>query len=203
MTRFEKAWQALVCREGDRLKPVASKGYLTANIHRKQYSTHFGLKGDTKQPAQSEQLPHWLCYALDYHLHQEKDVAPFGSVNNFSTVFYPWQRGFFTKFEQKLDEVVLERAYDRWEEAVEESEASGLPIDINDKRPQPSDRPLTDPLIDAGDDGGRTGSGIQEEEEEEENKELENKANGQKIHRPKQDLLKQQSRTRRGTWHRE
>src|SRR5882757_9708571 len=55
MTRYEKAFQALVCREGDRFKPEgangkkaggfgdAGGGQLHANINRNNYSEIFGF----------------------------------------------------------------------------------------------------------------------------------------------------------------
>jgi hypothetical protein len=139
MTRYEKAFQALVCREGDRFKPEgangkkaggfgdAGGGQLHANINRNNYSEIFGFgefpgsnkaKFSIPQPSSSAeqlgQLPLWLCYALDYTLSQKNDVGPLGNRPQFSTVFYPWQRGVFTKFEQKLDEALLGFAYETW-----------------------------------------------------------------------------------------
>ena len=122
MTRYEKAWQALVCREGDRLKRSignAGGGMLHVNTNRGEYPIRFGSVADIRQPLKSkdtkEELPHWLCYALDYKLLQNNPVVPLGNQRLFKTVFYPWQRGFFTKFEQTLDEVVLEQVYETWE----------------------------------------------------------------------------------------
>ncbi|KAM7219209.1 hypothetical protein V8F06_005378 [Rhypophila decipiens] len=116
MTRYEKAWQELVRREGDRHDPEIG-GRLYANINRKWYRQQFcilGEQNETAQPmgeeAQEKNLPPWLCYALDYILVLDQTAEPF-NANTFQTVFYPWQRGFFTKFEQVLDEVVLELAY--------------------------------------------------------------------------------------------
>lgn len=128
MTRYEKAWQALVCREGERYKPNRNDsqqqnqaknggGTLAANINREKYSTRFGFDS-IKQPLTSDeqlaQLPHWLCYALNYELMQKEPVGPLNNQKNFKTVFFPWQRGFFTKFEQILDEAILDVSYDRW-----------------------------------------------------------------------------------------
>lgn len=63
----------------------------------------------------------WQCYALDYTLQLDQPAAPLNSAK-FETVFYPWQRGFFTKFEQVPDEVVhevvLERAHSSYEEEM-------------------------------------------------------------------------------------
>lgn len=142
MTRYEKAWQALVRKEGERLKssrkvmaengareklnPTVGTecgGYLITTINREVFQKNFG-DSNYKEPQpeseliQKEHHPHWFCYALEYHLKLEKtgkpsldgDVRPM-VIHQFSTVFYPWQRGFFTKFEQKLDEILLNRIY--------------------------------------------------------------------------------------------
>jgi len=60
-----------------------------------------------------------MCYALEYILVQNEPVEPLSRDIEFKTVFYPWQRGFFTKFEQTLDEVVLERVYEAYEPVEE------------------------------------------------------------------------------------
>jgi hypothetical protein len=117
MTRFEKAWQSLVCREGDRENGT---GRLSANINRDKDSELYRLDElKIEEPATSEvhieQLPHWLCYALDYELQQNKPIAPFNNRSCFKTTFFLWQRGFFTKFEQTLDEAVIDLAYEPWE----------------------------------------------------------------------------------------
>ncbi|KPM37506.1 hypothetical protein AK830_g9050 [Neonectria ditissima] len=151
MTRYEKAWQALVRKEGSRLKPRGAKsthkdgklidggsglkgsGWLYANIERNVHRPNFGIDVNhdwdedlepVPQPMtaadQYEQLPHWLCYALDYRLKPDEAVVPLGNVTEFHTVFYPWQRGFFTKFEQKLDETILESAYASYAKQMKE-----------------------------------------------------------------------------------
>jgi len=75
MARYEKAWQALVCLEGDQLEKQGytdiGSGNLYANINRKTYRAQFGIeieegsgkdKEASKQPMtvdeQEMNLPH-------------------------------------------------------------------------------------------------------------------------------------------------
>jgi hypothetical protein len=182
MTRYEKAYQALVCREGDRYNPKggdgkksggfgdAGGGLLAANINRKTYSDFFGF--DTNPPSrmdrfvkdqpsainQVQELPLWLCYALDYCLVQKNDVGPLSNRKSFSTVFYPWQRGFFTKFEQKLDEAVLDFAYETWENDNPEcypSDADLGPKVLGKVKDSSKRKPPGGDLIDDSEIGGK------------------------------------------------
>lgn len=141
MTRYEKAWQAMVLKEGHRLKPTSMEGaeaallkkngkdgagYIYTWTERDEYRSEYGFNyADNgwgkevdlvKQPMTKEDqeahLPPWLTYSLKYKLVQKSDVLPLGEgMKSFETFFYPWQRGFFTKFEQKLDEIILESTY--------------------------------------------------------------------------------------------
>jgi hypothetical protein len=118
MTRYEKAWQRMVEKEARN----KNKGTLTANIDRDKHRVDFGITyEDTAHEERSlavlkmtaeqkKKMPHWMCHALEYNLSMD---APVGALNTstFSTVFYPWTRGFFTKFELKLDDVILEKVY--------------------------------------------------------------------------------------------
>jgi len=180
MTRYEKAWQELIRREGGRLaaekKRMASDeiaslgpgnlggGLLHANINRGKIRPKFGMctKDDGSDEAevepmaeedQKKDLPPWLCYGLNYELYLNHTAEPLGK-SEFKTVFYPWQRGFFTKFEQTLDEIVLERTYSSYRPSTEPKPSLRLDS-LLDKRPSgnPTDPDENEAAIKKGDQG--------------------------------------------------
>ncbi|XHF96737.1 hypothetical protein AWENTII_000355 [Aspergillus wentii] len=114
MTRYETSWQKYIVQLGEDKNHKG--GILEAAIKRDVYETDFADGNiTTPQPElfTDTTCPGWLCCAMDYRLsvqgspdiRNQNKVDPFKGP--FATTFYPFQRGFFTKFEYFLDDEIL------------------------------------------------------------------------------------------------
>ena len=104
LPRYEKCWQDLVKRFGS--KYPNDKFFLTTNTRNQAYRIKDANNIDIAPEYKTWNVPRWVCYSLDYQLRQNRssnEVVPI-----FATTFYPFQRGYFTSFEQELDSVVLD-----------------------------------------------------------------------------------------------
>ncbi|KAF5618853.1 uncharacterized protein FTJAE_12120 [Fusarium tjaetaba] len=140
MTRYEKAWQSLVTKENARRtgqEKGQQRAYLVSQIlpitdadHAK-YEPIFAKKTQQSLPSYSK-VPDWLCYKMRYSLHVF-NYNGMGERRNatFETEFYPFQRPFFTKFEQELDIVLLESIYNLPKNAEVEDSQSSIKLNTN------------------------------------------------------------------------
>lgn len=125
MTRYEKAWQTLVTREQD-LRSTYFPGLplLSWELH----TTTRGLPYSTTNPVATELWPNqpdpsedhwsnlavgakatWLCYSLKYELvMNEPSRVVYPGSTAYQTMFYPFQRPFFTAIETAADKKILQ-----------------------------------------------------------------------------------------------
>lgn len=116
--RFEKSWQSLVTRLGEKLPNMT--GTLTVTVTDQVHSKHFADAAsftdlDTWTADSKNEIP-WISKAIIYELKiNEVDVAKAtaGVIQGgpWRTVFYPFQRPFFTRFERELDRYILDLAF--------------------------------------------------------------------------------------------
>ncbi|KAG9503563.1 hypothetical protein J7337_003514 [Fusarium musae] len=94
--------------------------------------------------------PDWLYYKMKYSLHVF-NYNGMGERRNaiFETEFYPLQRRFFTKFEQKLDIILLESIYNLLKNAeVDDSQSSiKLNTNIRERQNHPVDNASSEETI--------------------------------------------------------
>lgn len=80
---------------------------------RNYYEERFASGVHERQPVRfaATACPAWLCCAMDYSLSLDCNNKVGRFQGPFKTTFYPFQRGFFTKFEQRLDDEILDSKY--------------------------------------------------------------------------------------------
>lgn len=117
MTRYEKAWQNLFLKESKLQKTVLGikelHGWLETNI-RFNFTymnflaqSHYMLHNQNEIKKGTKENEMWLCYCMSYSLTLSHASAILGAGNLLFTAFYPFERGFFTRMESAVDELLL------------------------------------------------------------------------------------------------
>ncbi|KAH6871554.1 hypothetical protein B0T10DRAFT_568254 [Thelonectria olida] len=114
---YEKAWQSLIMKEnayrrknglGPELQAFLVSQIVRDGNHRVNYRGDIGQVPDLKYPS-------WMCHKIEYSIHIDKFADPLMKALHkygpFTTTFYPFERPFFTKFEQSLDAAILDGIY--------------------------------------------------------------------------------------------
>ncbi|KAF5964578.1 hypothetical protein FBULB1_12705 [Fusarium bulbicola] len=145
MTRYEKAWQSLVTKVN------------AGQVERGKCEPHFADETqDDLLNYSNIPIPGWLCYKMRYSLHVFNHNS-MGTRKNvtFETEFHPFQRPFFTKFEQELDIALLESIYKLPKNAEDEDSEGSIKLNTNVQERQ--DQQVED---------ARIGTTIRQKEEE-------------------------------------
>lgn len=136
MTRYESSWVNLFRREKELREQyegghVTMEGWITSNIRytnaRKSQNDapyQVDLSAEEKiTRTKYENMWPWLCYVMQYELQLKPTpgnpgVEPnswiIGELTKFSTVFYPFQRRFFTRLEELVDIEIINKLVDHF-----------------------------------------------------------------------------------------
>ncbi|KAL2872760.1 uncharacterized protein BJX67DRAFT_376552 [Aspergillus lucknowensis] len=125
MTRYEAAFKDLITRDAEQSPSnnTWNGGILVTELKRDKYKEKYADDEPVDQPQHFRNLESpkysWLSLAMDYTLYVNRPTSRVGRfLGPYKQTFYPFQRGFYTKFEYYLDKAVLNEVYS---EELEES----------------------------------------------------------------------------------
>ncbi|KAK3387897.1 hypothetical protein B0H63DRAFT_542389 [Podospora didyma] len=168
MTRYEKAFQDLLLLEKNRKGGNAKALLMTHTRVTHLNGTLRGIRGDppplpTRYPETEYDVP-WVSYAMTYTFQLYEPTVGFPlPTKRFNTVFYPFERTFFTVLEQEIDSMLLKQLFTKVAKApvgggdVVASDLVGDVVEIKTRRSRRGKLP-----------GGKTKKKIVQKDEEDE-----------------------------------